>query len=922
MSFPADELPVTVELLLDGAWVDITAAGDVLLRDVITINRGQGNYAPSLVAGSCSLTLKNDAGKYSPRNPLSEHYGKLGRNTRIRVRLPEAATAGGSGVNSTSLVAPTVDVADPALLACMWIAFDNSTPTDFNFTVPGSMTGGPEADDGNFGSSRTATQSVSAGATGTRTATASVSADQWMAFSVSVPGTVTVQERLSDAAFDANVVLTTGAGTQAGWSLLAIQGWDLASDQPPAPSGDGWILLGESDAGPGWIRAWLKEVGTAGAQAVTFSTSATGIPDNHAHLLVLSGVTPSTLPTSSARRFTGEVAYWPPRWDLSEQDTYVSIEAAGITRRLDRADALRSPIYRDVTSTTNQPLAVAYWPCEDGSGATVLASGLPGGTPMRIVGTASIGSVDTIPGSDPIVQLNAAALVGDIPAYTNTGTIAYRGVFDVPAAGFADGTLIADILCRPGGVARWALRYGTGGTLRLQGYDTAGTSVADSGIIGFDIRGLRQMIAFEVEQDGSNIDYAIFTRHIAEGGDVVEGGIDGTFNTLTVAGATRLIIGNRVQLTDCGVGHHMVGRSASLASTLEDAIVGYSGEAAADRMVRLCGEEGIDFTLHSNVQTAACGPQQSGTLLRLLQDAADVDRGILYEPRDEFGLAYRPLRSMYNQDTTLGLDYSAQEVAPPFEPVDDDQQVVNDVTVSRVDGSSYRAVQETGPLNVGDPADDPEAVGRYTAAVTVNAHLDAQLPSIAGWIRHKGTWDEARYTTIAVNLARLGLDGKASLIADALGVDIGDLASVASPPASVPPDTIEILAVGSTESLGEYSHSIAFNALPAGPYRVFVLDDPVLGRLETGGSTVASDFDAGTDTSMSVTVTGAALWHTGAGHVPFDIVTSGVRLTVTAVSGGSSPQTFTITQSPVNGVVKTIPAGSRIKTARLGALGL
>jgi hypothetical protein len=33
---------------------------------------------------------------------------------------------------------------------------------------------------------------------------------------------------------------------------------------------------------------------------------------------------------------------------------------------------------------------------------------------------------------------------------------------------------------------------------------------------------------------------------------------------------------------------------------------------------------------------------------------------------------------------------------------------------------------------------------------------------------------------------------------------------------------------------------------------------------------------------------------------------------VSAISGTSSPQTFTITQTPVNGVTKTVPSGSAV----------
>jgi hypothetical protein len=45
--------------------------------------------------------------------------------------------------------------------------------------------------------------------------------------------------------------------------------------------------------------------------------------------------------------------------------------------------------------------------------------------------------------------------------------------------------------------------------------------------------------------------------------------------------------------------------------------------------------------------------------------------------------------------------------------------------------------------------------------------------------------------------------------------------------------------------------------------------------------------------------------------VPFDVIMSGERITVTAISGSSSPQTFTITRA-VNGVSKAHTAGESV----------
>ncbi len=57
---------------------------------------------------------------------------------------------------------------------------------------------------------------------------------------------------------------------------------------------------------------------------------------------------------------------------------------------------------------------------------------------------------------------------------------------------------------------------------------------------------------------------------------------------------------------------------------------------------------------------------------------------------------------------------------------------------------------------------------------------------------------------------------------------------------------------------------------------------------------------------------GSPLWTTTAGDWPFDIEVGGERMTVTAVTGTSSPQTFTVTRS-VNSVVKSQYAGTDVR---------
>lgn len=210
---------------------------------------------------------------------------------------PERGTALYSLSAGTSHVAPSVDAFANSILFSAWQSFDFRS----NYTVPGSMTAGPETDGASFSTMRSAQQAIAAaGSTGTRTATFGVS-DRWSSVSAVLRGdgaVPTLQQTLSGVSANA-VSLVTSVGTQRGWWMVAIQGWDEsdAATMPP-PSGLGWTLLADSawccqptgaSTSTSRTAIWAKRVTVNGAQSVTFYDGL-GVADNHAHLFVLSGV--------------------------------------------------------------------------------------------------------------------------------------------------------------------------------------------------------------------------------------------------------------------------------------------------------------------------------------------------------------------------------------------------------------------------------------------------------------------------------------------------------------------------------------------------------------------------------------------------------------------------------------------------------
>jgi hypothetical protein len=81
---------VTIELqTAPGVWTDITS--DVYQRDALTITRGRSDEQTQASPQRMSFTIENRDGKYSPRNPLSPLFGKIGRNTPVRCTIDSGA---------------------------------------------------------------------------------------------------------------------------------------------------------------------------------------------------------------------------------------------------------------------------------------------------------------------------------------------------------------------------------------------------------------------------------------------------------------------------------------------------------------------------------------------------------------------------------------------------------------------------------------------------------------------------------------------------------------------------------------------------------------------------------------------------------------------------------------------------------------
>jgi len=639
--------------------------------------------------------------------------------------------------------------------------------------------------------------------------------------------------------------------------------------------------------------------------------------------------TPIRLKVNTNIRFSGEVSAWPQAWDTTGTDVYVQIQAAGVLRRLSQGQLTHSfglPTYITlshpalyVPCTTNQTIvggSVGHWIYGsilglDSCAANVhfgtgdLGPNLPKGMAIdttnrvvdsngyvlsgRITGAVNIPTAATAVGVFFVFRCDQ---LGPMTLYTVDNAYPYQKEWDVDLR--ADGTN-NDI--------RMTIREGdpeNGPTVTVLG--TTAANLLDTVIAD----GLPHTLMVTLTESGANVNWVVYL----DGVNV----LSGTRNSRTVDGIEFIALTYQPLTSSrpVAVGQLTAWQDANIPAAANLSADGslYSGETAADRLSRLCSENSIAFTLVGTAaDTTRMGAQGGGNLVSLMQECAAADLGILYEPRDSLGLKYRTRTDLYNQSTAVFLDYSTFVFGAPPNPTDDDQGIHNDVTVTGAGGTA-EAVLATGPLSILAP---PDGINTYPTSATVNTETTGPLSDIAAWLLHLGTVDEARYPTVTLNMLTPAILGDSALTTQIIAVDVTSKLRLTDLPAWLPPEDVHLIVMGYSETIDQFTWGITYNCLPQSPYQVATYASGAgLGlRFDAENSTLASSATT-TATSLSIaSAAGTQLWTTTAGEFPFDIKIAGERITVTNITGASSPQTFTVTRS-VNGIVKSHASGEKV----------
>lgn len=972
---------VTVEMLIDGAWTEVTRLDDdarVLGGDGtngITVQRGSTGEQDEPSPTDVRMRLLDNEGRFNNDNPLSDLYGLLGSNTPVRafcVPDGDPLTVDDAFARTTSSGWGTVSGGG------LWSVGGTGAGFAYSqFATTGSV-GTMEVSESNayrlailqslrLSSTEIYAECTVALATGGALEPTLLllydaqpeGVDGYMArVLINTDNSVSVKLIALEDSAEVDLASATTTVTHAAATPLKIRAQYIANDDGLDATLQLKVWQGGSEPGT------YNVIVMPSATNAPFRRAAPGAPGIRSGVASgNSNAKPITFTWDNVQirdlspRFTAEITSMRPIMSKAADGSdviVVDVEASGIPGRLSQGQAaLRSVAYRAMTSSRYDDVRVAYWPLEEEEGAEVTAFFTPydmtGAVGYPVIGPPTnvfeYGAYTAHPAAERMLTFgNDTRIDFYPPAYTATGETKITALWNIPTGGTGTERQLYRIYTTGGSFDYVDLAYNaTANSIGLNAWSGGSITKSSSSSLGTDAVDQPIAIGLEFIESGGSIITHVYTYTP----DNVYA-TDATWTTSTFGQVTHVTVGDRRisavdHLIGYSFGHFAIAKDTDAflnfyAVSAPYGFRAYDGEYALTRFARLCEEEGQDYVLGGIASgSEAMGPQTTDTLYNLLAECAAVDMGMLFEPRDSLAIGYRSRRDLTGQ-RALPLSYSDSHLSGDFMPVVDNRYLRNDVTVSRRDGSQARYVI---------PDDDPEHVttqqppsggGRWPESPTLNAQADSRLIFLAQWFAHVASWKGQRFPQITFDLARAALQADASATNIVRAAGPGDVFSidVTGAPAWVTPGTgaAKVLIRGLYEEFGRLNHRISANCSPGSPFDVAIYGDEagvrnlLNARRDTDLSTINEDLTT-TETDVTVVSTGGVVWTTNAddwsttlsGGTGLYIMIGGEMMRVTNISGASSPQMFTVDRS-VNGIVRTHLSGAPVHVAYPARRGL
>lgn len=932
MAFPQTPVPLKTELLIDGTWTDVSA--DVRMdAGAVRIERGRRDVQGAASPTTAQFQLDNRTGTYTDDNPLSPYFNLLPLYMQTRISL--------TGITDSYVYMPGVGLGGNYVVTADKAALDVTgdidlraeiEPFTWNAPIKPGQTGGIliiASKVGNttdqfswyWGLNNAGKLQFFWSTTGTYAGLISSTS------SVALPGTpdrlaVRVVMDVDTGGGNRNIKFYTSDSIDGTWTLLDSLTY---AGTTSIFSGFGDLEIGSADSGStafsvdytwaGKVYAFrmYNSAGTlvANADFRSQTLGATSFADGLGNTWTMTG---QTFITNDGVRFWGETESLPQEWDNSSRDNYSRVSSFDALRRISTDQSqLQSPLYQTILQWN----PTLYLPGEDGANSTVLSSAAEGAESPQTENVRFQAATD-LAGSDGAWQMMSTstyvrALARDDPATAQCNAVWHCKIPSLPASD----TRLMYLFNTDGVVRRWFIYVGPtgfkvegvipqgGGFVITTGTAVFGGTTDPANWLGMNFRLVDNF-------DGT------FTWRLTwfeVGKENTEGFFFIEDTTNDSGKLDAMIFQGQTDLTDVYFAHSFITNDANYDFVTTDqsfASRGFSGELAGTRYVRLCDTAGLPYELDGwRHLTQAMGAQRVTTLAESLQECADADGGLLLGSRRRLGVLLVTQECIAQRGNLADLSHSASELSSPPKPIKDSYGRRNDITVYRQNGGgNSRRVVTDGKLGT-------STIGVVPGSATVNVETDEDLAPVAAFLAALGTWDERRIDNISVGLHRSqtllsSTKGKALL-----ALDPGRYVTITNFPSHQAPGPSEQLVQGYVETISNFLYDIVATGFPYGPWRTGIIDGLIRGlRFAATDTTVGTAMNTTTTTLMLDTSGTDPLWCTTALDASmtfnFDILVGGERMTVTNITGGSSPQTATVTRS-VNGVVKSHAAGTLVQ---------
>jgi hypothetical protein len=759
------------------AFVDLTDS--VVASAGISIMRGRADEFAQVQPGTCALTLDNTAGWFTAGFNGSPYY------PNVKIRRKGRVTFRPAGV-TWNLLSPNAASMETDVSA--WTAAGSVPPTlSWDTTHPADGTHSlliTWGTGGSFPLARTPLSNLVIG----RVYTAA--AQVWVP--VGSPNPLLVI---------AGVGLGSSTGTKGALATISFTFTATA----PVMSLQVWPASAPTAGQQCWVDSVIVDEGTA---VPTFTT---------------------TQPPAWSFRFTGYAEELPTTWPDGGAYSEVQVSFTDRFKRIGRLNNFRSIIEQEFLS--DSPFAY-YTLAEPSTSTTVGDTSKNGRAPLPVAqfgsgGTFALGN-GTGPAFDGLTALQLASV-------NNTNGMYFGGPFNTQSSLVAVGQSLEAIFLTSSATAQdiaaidysnqfaaapgnqCVLRLSVTAAGKLQGLALNGTAIVSTTTVS---DGLTHHAAIVQTLSGTTVTDTLYLDGVLVGSTTWTSsiGLLPRYDRVFVGGGVRsdskVFTGtlSHVACYDAGLA---AGRVSDHAFAALQGLVGERTDQRIARYARWAGVPAAETSLGVGLSASVSYADTTGkSPLLAMQDMEATENGVLFMAGNG-QLTFQPRTYRYNAASLMTI--SGEDLDPSSRFVENDAYVLNDATVSRPNGITFRAV------NVGSSNE----IGPAATAPTIFVTTDNEVIDAANWKANQNAVPTPRMPNLTVDLLT-----HPAIATQIMQLEISAQVTVSPLPAVAPASSIDLFVEGYTETINDSGWVWAANTSPALNGAVWQLDSSTYSVLD------------------------------------------------------------------------------------------